>query len=307
MTNKNERLDAASLDFITIALSLGYTIDKAKSSKKIAILVSESKRLAVYDNGARGHYYVNQKDESEKGSIIDLVKRDLNFSFIQAKDYITKGQGAPIHSGTPRQESAKEAEKGEKRDFSSVYSKSRYPNESEYLTNEREIPAPLLVMSEDTRQGTDTNLFFHRDGLGEVTGYEFRGFTKKGFSKNGKKALFTLTLSEKIETIVIVESAINAFSYASLLLIRDDIDERFLNSVIVSTAGRFSANQKAQIQALAEKYTDAMIIFAQDNDTTGDGDKQAQELKEALLGRRTTRHKPRLNDFNDDLKAYFNG
>ena len=301
MTNQNERLDAASLDFIEIALSLGYTLDKAKSSKKITILISDIKRLAVYDNGNRGHYYVNQKDESEKGSIIDLVKRDLNFSFIQAKDYITKGQGAPIHSRTQVKE---ETEKG-KRDFSSVYSKSRYPNESEYLTNERDIPAPLLAMSEDTRQGTDTNLFFHRDSNGEITGYEFRSESKKGFAKGGSKALFTLSLSEKIETIVIVESAINAFSYASLLLMKHDISERYINSLIVSTGGRFSASQKAQIKALADTHKSALIIFAHDNDESGDGDRQAQELKEALEGHKTVRHKPKLNDFNDDLRELF--
>lgn len=290
---KYQRLDEASLNFIEIAKGMGYSMDKAKSTRKIIVLASDSKRLSVYDNGEKGFYYINQRDNSERGSIVDLVKRDLNMSFIEAKDFILGVQGAPL---IPTER--KEAVEG-KKDFTSAFLKSSFPITDNYLINERGIEKDLLEVSEEARRGTDTNLFFHRDQNGELTGYEYRSEGKKGFAKGGKKSLFTLTWCEKIETLVIVESAINAYSYISLLLL-NDVPDNYLNAMVVSTAGRFSQSQKDQIKALADRHK-PLIIFAQDNDLSGDGDKQAQELKEALEGHRTMRHRPKLNDFNDDL------
>ncbi len=294
---KYERLDETSLDFTTIAEKFGYRVDKTRSSKKITILVSESKRLAVYDNGSKGHFYINQKDSNEKGSIIDLVKRELGCDFLRAKDFITGAQIAPL---SPRTEAPEWAEEG-KKDFDGAYSKSKYPNESAYLTEVRGIAPEVLALSADTRQGTDTNLFYHRDSQGRLTGYEYRDEKRKGFAKGGAKSLFSIWGSDEVKSLIIVESAINALSYMQILLLKDDLKEAYLHPLIVSTAGRSSQSQKDHIKALADRYKPEFIILGQDNDKGGDGDKQADELKAVLNEFKTIRHKPQLNDWNDEL------
>ncbi len=293
---KYERLDEASLDFTAIAKKMGYREDKARSSKKIMILASESKRLAVYNNGDKGHYYINQKDQSERGSIIDLVKRDLGCDFIRAKDFIN-GVHAPL---TPRTESKQITEEG-KKDFNPVFEKSVYPNTSDYLINVRGIAKEVLELSPDTRKGISTNIFIHRDQSGEITGYEYRDENKKGFAKGGKKSLFIVRGSDEVKSLIIVESAINALSYMQILLLKDDLKEAYLHPLIVSTAGRSSQSQKDHIKALADRYKPEFIILGQDNDKGGDGDKQADELKAVLNEFKTIRHKPQLNDWNDEL------
>ncbi len=295
---KYVRLDEASLDFIEIAKGLGYQLDKVKSSKKIKVLVSESKRLAVYDNGSKGHFYINQKDSNEKGSIIDLVKRELGCDFLRAKDFITGAQIAPL---SPRTEAPEWAEEG-KKDFDGAYSKSKYPNESAYLTEVRGIAPEVLALSNDTKQGTDTNLFYHRDSQGRLTGYEYRDEKRKGFAKGGAKSLFSIWGSDEVKSLVVVESAINALSYLQILLLKDELKEAYLHPLIVSTAGRPSQAQKDQIKALVGRYKPEVIILGQDNDQGGDGDRQAEELKECLAGHKVIRHKPKANDWNDELK-----
>ncbi len=295
---KYERLDEASLDFTAIAKKMGYREDKARSSKKIMILASESKRLAVYNNGDKGHYYINQKNPEERGSIIDLVKRELNCNFIRAKDFIKGVYGAPVKART---EATQDTEEG-KKDFKPAFEKSVYPNTSDYLINVRGIAQEVLALSPDTRKGISTNIFIHRNLSGEITGYEYRDENKKGFAKGGNKSLFSVRGSDEVKSLIIVESAINALSYLQILLLKDDIKEAYLHPLIVSTAGRSSQSQKDQIKALADRYKPEFIILGQDNDKGGDGDKQADELKAVLEGFRTIRHKPQMNDWNDELK-----
>ncbi|MGL5291464.1 MAG: toprim domain-containing protein, partial [Vibrionaceae bacterium] len=188
----------------------------------------------------------------------------------------------------------------ELRDLQGVYAKARIASDCEYLIKDRLLSAELLAQCSDARFGTSSAMFFHKNEQGLFTGYEYRSAKAKGFCKGGKKSLFTLNTGSEQKTLVIVESAINCFSYAQLL----QRAGRPLEHKIISTAGRYSAAQAEQIKALA-LAVGGKVILAHDNDLKGEGDIQAQALSKMLeqVGIESKRHKPQLNDWNDYLIA----
>lgn len=296
-----EKLDLKKVNFFSVCESLGYKEIKTKSTAKIKIFENNNgKKIAVYLNAGGVPFYINQREPDEKGSIIDLIMRDISCDFISAKKLALGDSHIQPPAAAPAAAAVEE-----KRDFNPVYARSGKLIESAYLLGRGISPhISALGACKDARQARDVCAFFHRDSSGELTGYEYRGADKKGFSKGGKKALFIIDLTPAAKRLVIVESAINALSYLQLLL-ESDAPEHMLDCVIVSTAGRFSATQKEQIKLLILSRSIEHVTLGQDNDETGDGDRQAQELAALAdaLGVKSKRHKPKLNDFNDDLRA----
>lgn len=106
----------------------------------------------------------------------------------------------------------------------------------EYLETTRSIPSHVLRQATDTRlvhQGPFGSAWFaHHGDLGEISGWEERGPTWRGFSTGGTKTLFRFG-NCAASRLCVTEAAIDALSLAAL-------EGRPSDTLYTSTAGGWS-------------------------------------------------------------------
>jgi len=141
-------------------------------------------------------------------------------------------------------------------------------------------------------------LFSHTNDDAQVVGYEIVNTALHSFSKGGVRLLCRLGQVEGLEPakIAITESGIDALSLAQIVRRRD--------TLFLSTAGSLSVHMVNQVKLLADKYPDAEILPAFDNDTEGQA--LAATVEEALQGRGNVRRVlPRqpFKDWNEQLRG----
>ena len=116
-----------------------------------------------------------------------------------------------------------------------------------YLTDTRCLPTATVMRTVQAgvlREGVyGTAWAQHRGASGEVTGWEMRGPSYKGFSKGGTKTLFRLGNSLSADRVVATEGAIDAMSLASIEGWPD-------GTLYVSTAGGYGNQTTAALRAL---------------------------------------------------------
>lgn len=167
----------------------------------------------------------------------------------------------------------------------------------DYLTEVRALPVRIIAAAIDddlVREGPYGSAWFaHRDRSLRLAGWEERGKHWRGFASGGTKLLFQFG-SAGPARICITEAAIDALSLAALEGPRPD-------TLYASTAGGWSPLTKAAVQALAAD--DRLLVAA--TDRNGQGEAFAGEIREiaALHDCDFLRLRPRLGDWNDDLRA----
>jgi hypothetical protein len=138
-------------------------------------------------------------------------------------------------------------------------------------------------------------LFPHADpATGQVVGFEIKNRRFTGFAPGGRKTYWMSTARPDDERLVIVEGAIDAFSYHQLF---PHPHARYL-----STGGAAGRDQLELIaRAIAAMPASADVVSATDNDVGG------EKLHEQLVvagGRALRRHvSPVPKDWNDYLKS----
>lgn len=166
-----------------------------------------------------------------------------------------------------------------------------------FLTKIRAIPAYIIaaaINADLVREGPYGSAWFaHRDGSSLVTGWEERGTHWRGFASGGTKLLFQFG-SPNSARICVTEAAIDALSLAAL-------EGPRLDTLYVSTAGGWSPLTKAAVRAHAA--ADALLVAATDRNSQGEA--FAGEIREiaTTCGCGFRRLRPRLEDWNDVLRA----
>lgn len=149
----------------------------------------------------------------------------------------------------------------------------------------------IIMFSNRIRVDERDNIVFRHDDLHGLTGWEMknRGFT--GFSGGGKKALFCckIGVQESTPLLVITESAIDAMSYYQL---------RPQAGFYLSFAGMLSTGQGELLAWVVNRYPQARVIVATDNDPAGESyAEQIRQMRGDVLRDRP----PVGKDWNDTL------
>ena len=139
----------------------------------------------------------------------------------------------------------------------------------------------------------------HRDGVGEVTGFEVknRGFT--GFAAGGTKSAWQSESRSDDRAVVITESAVDALSYHQLHR-QHAVHTRYL-----STGGAPSSRQIALFDELMAKFPrGSLVVAAVDADAAGSKlSKQLEALTTNHSHLRFRHHAPALGkDWNEVLQ-----
>ena len=245
----------------------GYVLDRRKSWRGSSVMrhpLSDDK-VSVSRKGDHWVFYSFRTQLS--GSVIDACRHlhggkiNLGKVRILLRPFLGLPQKASS-SLPPLEEIKKDRAKVEAK-FALTRVATRHP----FLENERGIPARLL---EDPRfRGTvridvrGNAVFPHVDRNGDLVGFELKnvgGFT--GFSPGGMKGLWLSNKTENDNRLVILESSIDALSYAAIF----GNTER---TRYASVGGNVSPAQKEQIRCIISSMQQSKIVAAFDADAAG--------------------------------------
>jgi len=132
--------------------------------------------------------------------------------------------------------------------------------------------------------------------IDDVSGWELKNNKFTGFGpKGGSKGIWTANTLPTDRELVFVESGIEALSYYQLH------PEKIYISRCVSTGGAWGKRTKSSIEELMKSYKQIEVVSAFNNDKAGDEFYQELSNISNNLKKPITQHKPKLNDWNDDL------
>jgi len=167
-----------------------------------------------------------------------------------------------------------------------------------YLTRERGLPADIVkqaVACDHLREGPHGSMWAaHSDSAGALTGWEERGPEWRGFATDGAKRLFRFGPAGS-ERICITEAAIDAMSLAAIEGLHPD-------TLYLSTGGGWSPATDEAIRDLA-KRANTWLVAATDNNRQGDVYADRVRAIAAQASARYARLRPRVDDWNEELKA----
>ena len=291
------------IDLRVFAASVGFQQDEKESSANCCMMRNASgDKIAISyisppNNAGRSPawYYVNNHDDKDNGSIIDFLQNRGGGSLGNIRKKLREWMGeAPKNTKLPRFEKLETIEK----DLSQVtieYERAAWVASVPYLIG-RGLDVSI-TNSHRFRQtfkldGMGNVLFPHRNKEG-LCGFEKKNLKFTGFAKGALKGLWASRCFKTDKALVLVEAAIDAFSYE---ILKRPKDARYL-----STGGNMHKEQLELIKAAIDKAPEAEIILAFDNDK--DGEKMAAQVRGiAPPGARISRPLPRSNDWNQDLK-----
>jgi hypothetical protein len=171
-----------------------------------------------------------------------------------------------------------------------------------YLTTQRGISDAIIaaaVAQGRLREGPRGSMWAaHEDLAGRIIGWEERGPDWRGFATNGTKKLFRFG-PRGAERICVTEAAIDAMSLAAIEAQRTD-------TLYVSTGGGWSPATDEAIRSLA-KRANARLVAATDNNRQGDVYAERILGIAGETGIECTRSRPRVDDWNEDLRSALGG
>ncbi len=187
-----------------------------------------------------------------------------------------------------------------------VPSSMNWPTARDYLVETRKIDAPLVdnlhevgAIYANTHYPNPGIVFLHRSLQGKVEGATLRDTRHDSSFRptlgNKLNAWFCVGDLANAETIVAVESPIDALSYHSLFLSRND------PTAVVSCSGS-SVSNDLMFDAYERKKR---FVVALDNDAAGErGWQRAWDETTEWTGFDLRSECPQSKDWNDDLRAF---
>jgi len=212
-----------------------------------------------------GHsIFFNVRQNSAGGSVIDFVMYREGVGLGGARQVLRKclikgylQSSGCVYSGPEPRELGRI-------DFYAQWLRMR-PYQGGYLEGRGLSSETIALFSDRIRLDERGNVAFRHDDLTDIVGWELKnkGFT--GFSYGGRKALFgcKVGLSGKVSAplLVIAESAIDIMSYYQL---------QPRCGFYFSFAGGMSHDQEELLAWVLNRYSDARIVLATDNDLAGE-------------------------------------
>ena len=300
MENRNDELDRfkTQINLAEYAASQGYQLDRRESSRNSAVMRRESdddKIIVATDTDGHGVYF-SVRDDQDNGSIVDFVQRRKGLNLGQTRKELRLWLGTeslPV----PERIRKPEPSSTDRRALIGSFAQMQLQPQSghPYLLS-RGISAATLTdprFAGMIRQDHRGNAVFpHYDSQG-LSGYELKneGFT--GFSRGGEKRVWHSANIGTADRVVVVESAIDALSYAELTG-----DQQ---AAYISIGGQPSPEQwQVLAAALANKQKQGVaLVIGTDADAVGD--KLAAQIAE--LAPSAERQRPTAKDWSDQLQA----
>ena len=291
--NNNLELDRfkSDINLVEYLASQGFEIDKRESSKNSVIMRDDTDKLVVSTSQSGHGIYFNVHDDSDNGTIIDLVQKHQNKNLGQVRKELRPWIGQRESIPVPHYEKPKHITSDRNKPLK-AYLKASSEN-NDYLKS-RGIDSVL----NDPRFGNiktfsdGSAIFPHYDQDG-FSGYERKGQDYTGFSSGGEKRLWHSLNVNNAERIVITETAIDALSHAEL--------KRDNDAAYMSFGGSMSPEQQDYLAQVIKEANErgAVIVAATDNDKAG---QQFSDFIEQLSERFERDAPGNGNDWNDELK-----
>lgn len=265
--------------------SLGYALDKRESSRNSAVMrhANGDKIIVARSEGSGDWIYFSVRDDRDNGTIIDFLQNRTGVNLGKVRKRLREWRGSPRPDIQPSlfirdllpvsRDRAKVLEGWER---------AKVCTSLPYLTG-RGIGPDVLALDRFTgcvRVDQRNNALFPHYDQGGLCGYEIKnkGFT--GFAPGGIKGLWSSQTQANDNQLVLVESAIDAFSYH---ILHGDGLTRY-----VSTGGELNPQQPALLREAVEKMpAGAVILIAFDYDEGGE--KIAEEGRAIIPPERITR------------------
>jgi hypothetical protein len=280
----------AKVSCAAVLATAGFRLD-AKESSRRALKFRRGAEIVIVTHGGSGWF---DPLSERKGDVFALAGQLDQVSFAVSVARVGALAGLAVTSPVgPR--SAKTSQASVHDRWQSWPVLAPHSLGYRYLVQARFLPAPILRLAVDAglvRQGAHGSVWFrHDDSAGHLTGWEERGPDWRGFATGGSKTLFRFGRPPS-NRICITEAAIDALSLASLEGGRP-------GTLYASTGGGWSASTADTIAAIADGAT---LVAATDADPQGEV--YADRLREmaGALGIDFVRLRPRLSDWNEDLK-----
>ncbi|MCG8618749.1 MAG: DUF3991 and toprim domain-containing protein [Desulfobacterales bacterium] len=290
------------INLTEFAASIGYRINKKKSSEHSVTMVRGDSKLIIAKNINNGHWiYFERGVNSNHGTIIDLCEHEFGRNLGKIRKRLSPWKGFKKRKRTNPDYFQKKVTpcSYDKLSMLSEFSKLEclHPvaKATEFLTNERMISFEIIFGKRFSGQiFTDkyNNVCFpHRNLNKDVVGWEKRNQNNwKGFPEGGTKAGWFSNRKRTDNSFVITESGIDTLSLYELF------PERLKHTWCISTSGGFGKPTLDLIQAAHERFKQRVIV-AVDNDK--DGRFYEEEIKNMVGEIEIIR--PNGKDFNDDL------
>ena len=296
-----------SVSITTYAESVGWTLDRKKSSSTVKVYRLDSDKMLVWVGTGRvgtGRYdlYRNERDHADRGSIVDFVKSREGCSLGRARMVLRGylGIGRQEHSfpscpsSKPRVPASQEQGDGYRKKTLAVWNAARWNPEPTYLLGRGLTSATLTTPRFVDTFRTDTHgnvVFLHNDRRGPC-GYDRRGPAFKGIGQGVLKALWYSKNIREAKQIALCESPIDCMSHYQI---------HGGDLAYVSISGEPSALQRDLLTGLLLKAADrqAKVYSAFDNDPGGD---KYSEMMSLLSPEPLERLKPITKDWNSDIQ-----
>jgi hypothetical protein len=274
----------ASIDLVGLAETYGYQQVPEESSRQSVKLKRGEENPVIIQRRPDGDVFFDTGHRSENGDAITFVRWQTGSGFLDACQRIMEFDGSPLNRPLDRASLPSSIE-----DFSQV--RVRYERAARLTgSNSDYLSSRGLVFDEvSSRIRIDSRgnlLFPHFDLDGEFTGYEIKGPDYSGFSKGGRKSLYS-TGATSPKRIVITESGLDC--EAARRILGDP------EALYVSTGGSLSPKQIKQLQGLCER-SEAKLMIGVDPDHAGD--QYAEVITEAVPEAIDIREKISGKDWN---------
>lgn len=263
------------IDLTEFAGSLGYELNKKKSSSKYKVLEKNGEVVIVSHNNTTGEdYYYNSDRSSDKGDIISFAKKRVHMlgslevpEYVKDQDMYIINQALGNFKGYVFQEPINKAPKKNSSFNKNIY--TYYPAKDFKVLNERGIETKVVndplfkdrVMNSEFK-GKVNIAFPLYDRKENTIGFDFRskGVKKLATGTDRENGMWTSNKPEKIDNIVVAESPIDLISYHQLFPGK--------NNYYMATHG--SITEKHIERIIAEsRESGAKIALAQDADEAG--------------------------------------
>lgn len=287
------------INIAEFAQSIGYTIDKEKSSRVAPVLEhSNGDKIVVGQNKENGHFiYFSAKDDADNGTIIDFIQNRMKANFGQvrkiARDWLKNGsKNAQIIKTTISPTS---------HDKLKIQRLWHFLKTDQFFFDWRGIDKDLLndvIKSGRAKYNSkDDHLFFSMLDTKGLVGLDRRN-TKTGekhIIAESERGVWTYKQPQSAKRIVVFESPIDALSYRQMNW--NNGEDAYL-----STQGTFGQTQEDAIKALCKANPHAKWVMATDKDEKGNqiADK-ITSLIQSVSSAQVLRETPIRKDWNEDL------
>ena len=251
----------SAINMIEFAASLGYLSDPRESSRNSKVMRLSGDKIII-TRQANGHWvYFSVRDDRDRGTIIDFLQNRGGGHLGEVRKTLRAWAGTLVSDQAldplPASRNRDQVEE--------QWEKARPCLSHSYLTR-RGIGPDILGhprFAECVRVDKRNNVLFPHHNRQGLCGFEMKnkGFT--GFAAGGAKGLWTSCTRREDIFLVLVESAIDAYSFHILHNIE--------NARYMSTGGALNRQQPDLLLGAMEKMpSDATIILGFDRDDAGE-------------------------------------